>query len=196
MFLTYYYTACTADKRGDADEEGEEEERDDGEQSAGGHNLNVHLHNNDSDDKEEEEEVVEVEVLANIYLAKMIRKWPLVNTQILRSLTHLQIIEQNLPLLRRTSRYHISKVSFTNSFNTNSIYHPHWQLNLWISKATSASTCPLWPSTVLPVTFVESMAWLGNTSTQHHNRANFTYLVMIPPSLSPIPMFSEWAGLT
>ena len=113
----------------DADEEGEEEERDDGEQSAGGHNLNDHIHNNDDDDDEEEEE----EVLADIYLAKTVCKWPLVDTQILRSLTHLQ----------KTSRYHISKVSFTNSFNTNSIYHPHWQPNLWISKATSASTCPL-----------------------------------------------------
>ena len=123
----------------DADEEGEEEERDDGEQSAGGHNLNDHIHNNDDDEEEEEEE----EVLADIYLAKTVCKWPLVDTQILRSLTHLQIIEQNLPLLQKTSRYHISKVSFTNSFNTNSIYHPHWQPNLWISKATSASTCPL-----------------------------------------------------
>ena len=192
MLLTYYYIACNANKRGDADEEGEEEERDDGEQSAGGHNLNDHLHNNDSDDDEEEEE----EVLADVYLAKTVHKWPLVDTQILGSLTHLQIIEQNLPLLQKTSRYHISKVSLTNSFNTNSIYHPHWQPNLWISKATSASTCPLWPSTMLPVTFVESMAWLGNPSTQHHNGANFMYLIMIPPLLSPIPMFSEWAGLT
>ena len=160
--------------------------------------MNVHLHNNDSDDDDDddEEEEEEEEVLANVYLAKTVRKWPLVDTQILGSLTHLQIIEQNLLLLQKTSRYCISKVSFTNSFNTNSIYHPHWQPNLWISKATSASTCPLWPSTMLPVTFVESMAWLGNTSTQHHNRANFTYLVIIPPSLSPIPMFSEWVGLT
>ena len=194
MLLTYYYIACNANKRGDADEEGEEEERDDGEQSAGGHNLNDHLHNNDSDDDEEEEE--EEEVLANVYLAKTVYKWPLVDTQILGSLTHLQIIEQNLLLLQKTSRYHISKVSLTNSFNTNSIYHPHWQPNLWISKATSASTCPLWPSTVLPVTFVEFMAWLGNASMQHHNGANFMYLIMIPPSLSPIPMFSEWVGLT
>ena len=186
MLLTYYYTACNADKRGDADEEGEGEERDGGEQSAGGHNLNDHPHNNDSDDKEEEEEV-----LANVYLAKTVRKWPLVDTQILRSLTHLQIIEQNLSLLQKTSRYHILKVSLTNSFNINSLYHPHWQPNLWISKATSASTCPLWLSTVLPVTFVESMAWLGNASMQHHNGANFMYLVMIQPSLSPIPMFSE-----
>ena len=190
---------------GDADEEGEEEERDDGEQSAGGHNLNDH-HNNDSDDDddddEEEEEVVVVVlvlvvvVLADVYLAKTVCKWPLVDTQILRSLTHLQIIEQNLPLLQKTSRYCISKVSFTNSFNINSIYHPHWQLNLWIAKATSASTCLLWPSTMLPVTFVESVAWLGNASMQHHNGANFMYLIMILPSLSPIPMFLEWVGLT
>ena len=92
MLLTYYYTACNANKRGDADEEGEEEERGDGEQSAGGHNLNGHIHNNDKEGEEEEEEEEEV-VLADVYLAKTICKWPLVDTQILRSLTHLQIIE-------------------------------------------------------------------------------------------------------
>ena len=164
MLLTYYYTACNANKRGDADEEGEEEERDDGEQSAGGHNLNDHIHNNDDDDEEEEEEEEE-EVLADVYLAKTVCKWPLVDTQI----THPSTDHRAEPSIVAED---IKIPYFKSLIHKFLQHHPHWQLNLWILKATSASTCPLWLSTVLPVTFVESMAWLGNTSTQHHNGAN------------------------
>ena len=39
---------------------------------------------------------------------------------------------------------------------------------------------------------VVSTAWLGNAYMQHHNRENFMFSIMIPPSLSLILIYLEW----
>ena len=128
-------------------------------------------------------------MLANLYLAKTIHKYyPLVTTDTLNVNAHLLTDHRAPPsIIVNTSRYHILTVLFTSSFNINFLH----QLNIWISTATLVSTHPPWPSTMLLVIFTVCMAWIGNAHMQHCDGASFVCLIMIPHSLSLIPIFLE-----
>ena len=97
-------------------------------------------------------------------MAKTVHKWPLVDTQILGSLTHLQIIEQNPSVVAEDI-----EILHLESLIYKSLQH---QLDLPSSLAAKhldlEGTISIYMSTVaamLPVTFVESMAWLWNIDT-------------------------------